>query len=83
MLDPFWRARLSLLAEVALVAAFLVLSVSAYGVMLLGARKVVTAPTPAEFTDFYQPGQNPWNSAIIEPSQERFANAGAARAGYR
>lgn len=85
MLDPCRRAMLRRLADAAMLAAFLALSVFAYGALLIGAGRSILAPAPAQFADFYQPGQNPWSGAIIEPvpPQERFASAAPARPGYR
>jgi hypothetical protein len=85
MLDPCRRTTLGRLADVALLATFLILSIFAYGALFIGAGRAITAPAPSEFADFYQPGQNPWSGAIAEPvaPQERFASTTPAKAGYR
>lgn len=85
MLDPRWRARLGRMADVAMVAAFLALTVFAYGALFVGAGKFVTVSAPSEFADFYQPGQNPWSGVVVEPAppREQFASTAPARQGYR
>ncbi|MGO8918964.1 MAG: hypothetical protein ACLQJR_23940 [Stellaceae bacterium] len=84
MLDRHRRAMLGRLADVALVAAFLALSAFAYGELSVGASRVVAAPAPLRFSDFYWPGQNPWAGAVIEPApHERFVSATPARPAYR
>lgn len=79
------RATLSHLADVAMLAAFLGLSVFAYGAFFIGAGRVMTAPAPSQFADFYQPGQNPWSGAVTVPMapQERFVSAAPAQPHYR
>jgi len=84
MLAPHHRAALKRAVDVAIVAAFLALSLVVYGVFLLDAANTLTSPAPAEFSDFYRPGQNPWTGAI-EPTtpEERLANTTPRRHAFR
>ncbi|HUH84887.1 MAG TPA: hypothetical protein VLX85_09760 [Stellaceae bacterium] len=75
------RAELGRVTEVVLVVAFLALSTVAYGTFFVEAGDVMTASVPADSTDFYRAGENPWTSAIVTPtpSQEQLAGRAPRR----
>jgi hypothetical protein len=47
------------LASLALLGAFLALTIVAYGVFLASGGRMMLSPVP-QFSDFYETGKNPW-----------------------
>lgn len=80
MRDRLFRALVGRVTDVAVLAAFLAVVALAYGAFFIGAGRMMASPVP-EFADFYQPGQNPWAKAVVEPQPpERLAVAARHRA---
>lgn len=81
MFTPHHHALLSRLTDIAIVAAFLALSVVAYGAFFIGAGRIMTPGVTREFAEFYSPGSNPWTGVVVDPvpPQQRFASTSPAR----
>jgi hypothetical protein len=79
------RATLRHVTEVALVVAFLTLSMVAYGAFFVEAGDVMSTSVPAQFSGFYRPGENPWTGPIVAPAtpEERLAGQAPARSSLR
>jgi len=75
MLDASQRAVLRRIGDIAIVVAFLALTVLGYGVFFISVDQIISGSNGPAFADFYRPGRNPWNNAIIEPAstEERLA----------
>ncbi len=72
-------------ADIAIVVALLALSAFAYGRVSIGIGTLMESASGVEFTDLYQPGQNPWAGALVEPMPTggRFASLSRARQPFR
>jgi len=79
------RATLRQVTEVALVVAFLTLSLLAYGAFFVEAGDVMTTSVSTQLSGFYRPGENPWTSPLVAPTapDERLARKAPARSSYR